>query len=256
MKNWLHIKKEVINLRSLLFNYKTIIPKQQLPRFEKDLEMLFQNFHNSENESELDQIKKLAKTKLNSIIRVYGEIKEPETTIEKDFLDEKSKLHAENLIKSEAETQEKKDSTEFSSKYDEIKNSQAFNKEYVNKIHKEIDEYHNMIHEAYRIANDSVIEEKVKEYEKNKDETIKKYKEKVKSFIQDICVKKDISNLQETLNSIDFDKLTKHFIEMELNPENNDEKTKNFQDDLLASFENILSGSKLNLIFKIFVIII
>ena len=109
-----------------------------------------------------------------------------------------------------------------------------------------------MIHEAYRIANDSVIKEKVKEYERNKDETIKKYKDKVKSFIQDICVKKDISNLQETLNSIDFDKLTKHFIEMEVNPDDNNEKNKNFQDDLLASFENILSGSNINSYYKIF----
>ena len=83
MNKILGLKTEVINIRTLLMNYKNIVPEKQLSRFEKDLNLLFENYQYLSEEKELEKMRKLAKTKLNSMIRVYGEVKESETSFDK-----------------------------------------------------------------------------------------------------------------------------------------------------------------------------
>jgi len=248
MNKWITIKKEVINLRSLLTNYKKVIPKTQLPRFEKDLELLFEKYQISENEIELEKIKKLAKTKLNSMIRVYGELKEDETTIDKEFLDEESKNFAEKILEKNRKTKENfADSIndDYLTRLNKIKNSEFFNKEIVNQAQKDLEEYQNMILEAQKVAEEKQMEDMRKDFDNNKNNWIEKYKGKLKDIVMDLCVKKEVSNIEDTINSIDFDKMAKHLIDMDLHPENYSNESKEEKlEDLLNSFENILSGCK------------
>ena len=245
MNKWIEIKNEVINLRSLLINYKKIIPKQQLPRFERDMELLFEKYQTIENDQELNKISKLAKTKLNSMIRVYGELKEVETTIDKDFLDENSKNFAEKIIKENANEEDgfSQSKEDYLNRMNKLKNTDYFNKDVVNKVHKDIDEYHNMILEAQKKAEEKINEDSKKDFEINRNAWIEKYKVKLKVMVQDLCMKKEVSNVGQTMSLIDFDKMAAHFIDMELNPEKYSDENKGDQlEDILNSFENILSG--------------
>jgi len=243
MNKWIGIKKEVINLRSLLINYKKIIPKQQLPRFEKDLNILFEKYEILENEVELEKMKKLAKTKLNSMIRVYGELKEEETTVDKNFLDQDSNDFAEKIINDSKQTEYgNSDFTEdYMKRLNKLKNSQFFQKDYINKVHHEIDDYHNKILQAQNEAEKKNIEDKRKDMEKNRDAWMEKYKKKLQNIVIELCKKKDVSDVNESLKTIDFDKMANYLIQMDLNPK---EDTEEKMDEILASFENILSGCK------------
>lgn len=269
MSKWLGIKTEVINLRSLLINYKRVIPKPQLPRFEKDLDLLFERYQSSENAEELEKIKKLAKTKLNSMIRVYGELKEEETTIDKEFLDKKSQEYAENMIKNTANSfnSSSNESIDYSNNsyedynrnLEKLKKAHYFNKDLVNKAHKEMEDYHSKVFEALKIADQQALELRKKEYQENKEESMEKYKIKLRQMVEDLCVKKEIGNVRETLESIDFDKMAKQILEMELNPEKNpkDSNSNDSEDpmlDILSSFENILSGCMIIYNYKFLVI--
>jgi len=183
MNKWISIKKEVINLRSLLTNYKKVIPKTQLPRFEKDLELLFEKYNKIENEIELEKIKKLAKTKLNSMIRVYGELKEDETTIDKEFLDEESKKYVEDIIENTEKTNRNfTENEDYLSRLNKIKNSDFFNKDIVGKAHKDLDEYHNLILEAQKIAENKNNEDLKKEFKDNEEKWLERYKEKLRGM--------------------------------------------------------------------------
>ncbi len=248
MKKWIGIKNEVINLRSGLLNYRKIIPKQQLPRFEKDIDLLFEKYHILENEQELEKIKKLAKTKLNSMIRVYGELKEQETSVENEFLDEESRNFAEKLIKENAEGAEDSfaDSNEdYISRMNKQKKADYFNKDIVNKAHKDFESYQNMVIEAQKKAEEKIAADLKKDFETNKNVWVEKYKEKLKGVVKDLCVKKEISNIEQTMSSIDFDKLAAHFIDIDVNPEKYPNENKGDQlEDIMNSFENILSGCK------------
>lgn len=248
MNKWIGIKKEVINLRSLLINYKKIIPKQQLPRFEKDIDLLFEKYQAIENEQELEKMKKLAKTKLNSMIRVYGELKEEETTVEKEFLDEASKKMADKMIKENANEKEESAynvNEDYITRLNKIKNSDYFNKNIVNKAHKEFENYQNMVLEAQTKAEEKIKEDLKKDYETNKNAWIEKYIQKLKNLVHDLCLKKEVSNIEQTMESIDFKKMAYQFIDMDLNSEkySNDDKGERLE-DIMNSFENILSGCK------------
>lgn len=247
MNKWIGIKKDVINLRSLLLNYKRIIPNQQLPRFEKDIDLLFEKYQILENDQELEKIKKLAKAKLNSMIRVYGDLKEEETTIEKEFLDENSKNFAEKLIKENANTEEPFENTkqDYSARISKLKQADYFNKDVVNKAHKDLENYQNMVLEAQKKAEEKIIEDLKKDFESNKKAWVEKYKGKLRDMVMDLCVKKEVSNIEQTMASIDFDKMAGHFIDVDLNPEKYPNENKGEQlEDIMNSFENILSGCK------------
>ncbi len=244
MNKWISIKKEVINLRSLLTNYKKVIPKTQLPRFEKDLELLFEKYNKIENEIELEKIKKLAKTKLNSMIRVYGELKEDETTIDKEFLDEESKKYVEDIIENTEKTNRNfTENEDYLSRLNKIKNSDFFNKDIVGKAHKDLDEYHNLILEAQKIAENKNNEDLKKEFKDNEEKWLERYKEKLRGMVKNLCIKKEVNNIEETLKSIDFDMMARELIDMDLNPEKHkNEKSDHKLEDLMNSFENILTG--------------
>ena len=64
------IKKGILSMRETLKRYDNLIPGGQKSRYEKDINMIFQNFDNLDSEIELTKMEKLAKTKLKSIQRI------------------------------------------------------------------------------------------------------------------------------------------------------------------------------------------
>lgn len=278
MNKLLNLKSEVINLRSLLFNYKKIIPYKQLPRFEKDLNLLFENYQYLSEEKDLEKMKKLAKTKLNSMKRVYGELTENETTIDKEFLNEEQIKFNEKILEEEKKLKEQNNKNPFNNSNDnedsndynfvdynkrleKLKNSDFFNKEKIQNAQKEKEEYDEMVLKAYKEFEQENNKKKMKEFKENKGEFIKNYKTKLENYVKDIAKQKNVGNLDQLIQGFDFEKLAEEIINAEMKDAGNNlnngndnvndkgnfenERSKENMDDILSSFENILSGSKI-----------
>ena len=264
MNKILNLKTEVINLRSLLVNYKKIIPEKQKLRFDKDLNLLFENYQYLSEEKELEKMKKLAKMKLNSMIRVYGEVKETETSFDKEFLNEDQIKFNEKIINednknknssSKDEEEYDYDHIDYNKRLQKLKNSDFFNKEKINNAQKEKDEYDELIIKAYKTVEEENNQKRIKDYMDNKNEFVKEYKEKLEDYVKNLAKQKDVSNVDSMLKGFDFEKLAEEIIKAEINSDgakSESENSKEKIDDILQSFENILSGSKFFLKFFYF----
>jgi hypothetical protein len=79
------LKKEILNQKTLLLKYKSVIPKPQLVKFENDIKSIFDKFEQIEDETMLNGINKLAKAKYKAIVKIYGEIKNDDGLFDKVF---------------------------------------------------------------------------------------------------------------------------------------------------------------------------
>ncbi len=69
-----HIKNEILAIKDIILKYSGKIPLASKPKFEKDLNMIFQDLDNTVDYDSLEQIKNLAKTRLLTLKRLYGDI--------------------------------------------------------------------------------------------------------------------------------------------------------------------------------------
>jgi hypothetical protein len=136
------LKKELLNHKNLLLRYKKVIPSPQLPKFEKDIDTIFKDFENIEEEDRLNSIQKLAKSKFNALKKVYGELAE-EKSEKFEFFDKDTKKIVEDLTEHMKET--KPD-------FNEMINSPGFNPSLVKRYR---DEYNRIAKEA----NEKFIED-------------------------------------------------------------------------------------------------
>lgn len=204
-----------MKIKETLTRYRNVIPGNQKPRFDKDLIMIFQDLEKTQEQSDLTKMEKLAKTKLKSIQRIYGTIRD-ETKEEANSLEFLPKETEEFLMK-EFKIDLK---APHKSKYKEIKNSPAFNPENVKKYQTEYKRNAEFISEAYNKAMEQINQEKDKNKEqiatkilaqdseldinKCRDKDGKIVKEKLKEAFRDIML---LNNMQDTSEEFDYDKI-------------------------------------------------
>jgi hypothetical protein len=157
------LRKSLFDMREVLKRYTTLVPSSQLSRYEKDLAMIFSNFDEKQSEIDLLKTEKLAKTKLKSIQRIYGELREEKAgdTKSVSFIDDETESYLKKQFN--VDINEK-----YKSKFDEIKRSPGFNPELVKQYQ---EHYHNekaRIQEAYL----KVVQERLDLNEKNKQKSI------------------------------------------------------------------------------------
>jgi len=70
------LKKELNHIKSTLYKYKAKIPTNQLSKFEKDLQFIFDEIDNTVDYNTLEDLKRMAKGKLISVQRMYGALDE------------------------------------------------------------------------------------------------------------------------------------------------------------------------------------
>lgn len=157
------LRKSLFDIREVLKRYTTLIPSSQLNRYEKDLAMIFSNIEANQSDVELNKTEKLAKTKLKSIQRIYGELREEKANDTKSvsFIDEATESYLKKQFN--VDINEK-----FKSKFDEIKSSPGFNPELVKQYQEHYQIEKKRIQEAYF----KVIQERLDENEKNKNKSI------------------------------------------------------------------------------------
>ena len=131
-------------------------------------------------------------------------------------------------------------------RFNKLKYSNSFNKDIIGAAQKEKEEYDNMVIKAYEIFEEENKKKKQVDYRDNKKEFVLKYKERLENYVKDIAVKKEVSNVETMMSGLDFEKLAEQMIESEINSdETESQKSKENMDDILSSFENILSGSNI-----------
>ena len=210
-------KNEILKIKETLTRYRNVIPGNQKPRFDKDLLMIFQDVDNTNEDSDLTKIEKLAKTKLKSIQRIYGTIRD-ETKEEANSLEFFPKETEELLVKAfnlETKSQHK-------SKFKELKSSFAFNPENIKKYQKEYNKNAEFIAEAYTKAMDQIKQEKESKNEqiakkilaqdsdldinKCRDKDGKIVKEKLQEAFRDIMV---LNKMPDRSEDFDYDSIIK-----------------------------------------------
>jgi len=215
MSKILKFRNEILKIKDTLVRYRDSIPGNQKPRFDKDLLMIFQDVEKIEVESELSKMEKLAKTKLKSIQRIYGTIRD-ETKEESNRVEFISKEMEEFLIKEYGIDP----SAPFKSKFKDIKNSPAFNPQNVKRYQAEHKRNSEIISEAFNKAMEQIREEKEKSKEqitnkifaqdseldinKCRDKDGKIVKDKLREAIRDVML---LNNLQDRSEEFDYDKI-------------------------------------------------
>jgi hypothetical protein len=199
------LKKEIQSHKNLLLKYKNIIPAPQLPKFEKDIETIFKNFENIEEDADLDQIRKLAKIKFNALKKIYGDISD-EKKNKFEIFDEDSQKIVEDMTEHMKEQ-------ESNPNFKEMLNSPGFNPLLVKKYREEYNQFSNEFNELY-----------IKELEK---ETGKKIIPKTEDEL------KNNPNIQKKIKEMEAARMKDHFA---LISEGHKEK---YGDDINIDEENI-----------------
>ena len=177
------LKKEILSHKNLLLKYKNIIPAPQLPKFEKDIDTIFNNFENIEEESQLDQIRKLAKSKFNALKKIYGDIAE-EKKNKFDIFDDDSQKIVEDLTEHMKEQ-------ESNPSFIEMLNSPGFNPILVKKYREEYNKFSQQFNELY-----------IQELEK---QTGKKFTPKTEEEL------KNDPKIQKKIKEMELEKMKEHF---------------------------------------------
>ena len=192
------LKKEILNQKYLFLKYINIIPKTQLPKFEKDLETIFENFENIGDELELNKINKLATAKLKSIKRIYGEI---ESKQKFDMYEGVSQTIIDDLSQNYKIDDNKPN-------FNEIINSDGFNPILVKKYRDEYNKIAEIINkQIVGEKNDNTISDDVRFNKVMQSEEVKKQmkeveKERMTEYFQDVS-KRLNENLDFKDNNLD-----------------------------------------------------
>jgi hypothetical protein len=246
------IKNSIGTLRENLKRYTTLIPEIQKKRFENDLKLIFSGLDTTEEKDSLLKMEKLAKTKLTSVQRIYGEIREEKKNEFNpySFLDVNSEK---NLIEKYGIDPSKP----IESKYENIK-EKYFNKDLINEYQTKYKEEQKKIIETYLQVMSEIEEKQSKKKENESIDSMLKYGKDIDPTNVEILkdkkiIKKLKENYIETLKSqgiqdaeeqaekVDFDKQYEEY-----KRGNNSNQTENFEkyadvsksDEIFSSLNN------------------
>lgn len=240
------IKNSLNSIKFLLNRYISIIPKNQKSKYEQDLLMIFNNYENLHDEESLVNMEKLAKTKLKSIQRIYGEIKEEDENENKKFklMEIENEKYLNDLYKFTEEELNIK--IPRKTKYEEIKNSPGFNKEIVNKYQEEYFNSRKELAEKFDKEHAKYKESKIKKEEateKNNEDKKKAEIENLKEAIREIMKINNFSENEIDLDNFNYDQLISHKENINSNPDLEEMQNMNMADtkkseELFSSFAN------------------
>jgi hypothetical protein len=204
-------------LRENLKRYTQLIPEIQKKRFENDLKMIFSGLDTTEEKDALLKMEKLAKTKLKSIQRIYGEIREEKKNDFNNysFLD----VNTEKILIEKLGIDPNKP---IESKFEKIK-EQYFNKELIDEYQKKYKDGQKKIIETYLQVIKEMEEKKSKKKEKESIEHFNKYgrdidptkvealrdldmKKKLKDRFIETLKSQGVQDAEEQAEKQDFDK--------------------------------------------------
>jgi hypothetical protein len=222
-----HIKIEILAIKEIIMKYSGKIPLANKPKFEKDLNMIFQDLDNTVDYDSLEQIKNLAKTRLLTLKRLYGDIdlqnqesikkkveddiirlskikvkispdkeeikvNDPSAKILEEYQDDKFFDDIKNVIKDLERHQ-----SEFQN-HQAIDKSNAFNKSKIEEFRKQNDELN------LKLFN--ILKEK-KESEKKKSQT-NLTGDMVKNIVSEVIKSNKMD--EKALENFDFENFAKH----------------------------------------------
>lgn len=221
------LKKEIIAIQNILFRYKNIIPDNQKGRFDKDIGIIFANIEKTNDENDLKKINKLANTKLKSIQRIYGKLREESKEDKKEIINTDIEEYLINTFKlTDEEINFDKPRV---NKFDELKKSPAFDADYVKRYQDEYFKKKEMIYDAFKIAQEQKQDKKNKNISfiaQDKNLDLNKYrnkdgevlKDKLKEGVKEIMKNNNFPNYEKLAENMDYDVLID-----ELNNKNNEE---------------------------------
>lgn len=212
-----NLKQALFGIRATLKRYDTIIPGSHKSKYEKDIAMIFKDLDNSDEESYLIKMSKMAKTKLKSVERIYGAIREEDKSEAKikPFLDDSVIKMFKDKLGVDIDPNKP-----YKSKIEELKNSPGFNPELVKKYQEGYKEYKDMVQQAYYTAMDLNKKEKEKkeniiddimaqgsplDLSSSRDDEGNVDKEKVKQAIREIMIQNRFENVEERIAEMDID---------------------------------------------------
>lgn len=235
------LKDKIMRIKINLERYQTLIPGPQKSRFDKDLSMIFKEYDKLNNEEELNKMEKLAKTKLKSVERIYGEIKS-ETEKDSKRIDMFSKKEEEILDKMFENSISGFNS--LSERYNEIKNSPAFNPSAVKRYQENYLQEKLMLEKAFETVmeenknknkNDEkfIMNDREFEMSKARDKDGKIQKAKLVEYIRDVMILNNLKDPDKQIAEMDIDSIVNK-MQNKSNQNASTEKDKSVEDEYLA----------------------
>lgn len=257
------LKKGIFSIREVLKRYQILIPETQKSKYEKDLSMIFMNLDSTTDLNDLNKMDKLAKTKLKSIQRIYGELRE-ETQSDVS----KSSLIDEETDKLFIKTYGINPNQPIKSKFQDLKNSPAFNPEIVKQYQDHYKEERKRIEEAYK----KMVQEKIDERKKNdqisienillqgKDFDISRFRDKngklmvenIKESVKSVLKSKGIENYSEKAENFDYTNIIKMMESDQKPTEEHNQLVNNAEMAKQAQDETYTDVSKSEQLFSVF----
>ena len=162
-----HIKNEITAIKNIILKYGIKIPPNNITKFDKDIKMIFQEVEDTIDYDSLEQIKNLAKTKLSSLKRLYGDL-------ENDSQEKIQKKVDEDIFRISHLKVNVSNKDDFKQNNESVKNIEEYNDtKYFDEISKIVRDIESHEQEAMKSDYDKKIsfnKEKVEEYRKKSDE--------------------------------------------------------------------------------------
>ena len=161
------IKNEITAIKNIILKYGIKIPPNNITKFDKDIKMIFQEVEDTIDYDSLEQIKNLAKTKLSSLKRLYGDL-------ENDSQEKIQKKVDEDIFRISHLKVNVSNKDDFKQNNESVKNIEEYNDtKYFDEISKIVRDIESHEQEAMKSDYDKKIcfnKEKVEEYRKKSDE--------------------------------------------------------------------------------------
>ena len=162
-----HIKNEITAIKNIILKYGIKIPPNNITKFDKDIKMIFQEVEDTIDYDSLEQIKNLAKTKLSSLKRLYGDL-------ENESQEKIQKKVDEDIFRISHLKVNVSNKDDFKQNNESVKNIEEYNDtKYFDEISKIVRDIESHEQEAMKSDYDKKIcfnKEKVEEYRKKSDE--------------------------------------------------------------------------------------
>ena len=166
-----HIKNEIISLKNSILKYKIKIPSPNQIKFDKDIKMIFHEMDNTVDYDSLNDIKNMARIKLISLRRLYGDLEVEKEKLNKQVDEDMirlSKLKINKNMKTEEYVINDEKEKNANLNLEEFIDDKTYFDE-VNKLVKELESKNLEIQNYPTDRNISFNKEKVEEYRKEVD---------------------------------------------------------------------------------------
>jgi hypothetical protein len=257
------LKKGLFSIREVLKRYQTLIPETQRSKYEKDLSMIFVNIDTTSDLNDLNKMEKLAKTKLKSIERIYGALREEtqDDVNKSSLIDEET----DNLFIKTFGIDPKQP---IKSKFHELKNSPAFNPEVVKQYQEHYREERKRIEEAYKKVMQEKLDERIKNDQvsienillQGKDFDISRFRDKngklmvenIKDSVKNVLKSKGVENYEEKAENFDYTNIIKMMESDQKATEEHNQLVKDADMAKSAQEETYTDVSKSEQLFSVF----